>query len=62
MTKDVQAGEVVWGYPARKARDVKRELASLTQLPQLLKEFRVFRAQVAEPVSHLPLGHATSPQ
>ncbi len=40
VTKDIPAGESVWGFPARPARRVKREMASLGQLPKLLSEFR----------------------
>jgi len=40
VTKDVKAGETVWGFPARPIRRVKRELASLAQLPKLLKRLR----------------------
>ncbi len=61
IIKSVAAGEVVWGYPARAARGVKRELVSLKRLPQLLKDVRVLRAQVAELAAHLPPGHAISP-
>lgn len=40
VTKDVKPGEVVWGFPARPLARVKRELASLAQLPRLLKRLR----------------------
>ena len=40
VTKHIPAGESVWGLPARPARRVKREMASLSQLPKLLSEFR----------------------
>ena len=62
VTKSVAPGEVVWGYPARAARGVKRELASLRQLPRLLKEFRALRAQVADMASPLQPRHTTSPK
>ena len=38
VTKSVPAGQTVWGYPARQIQRVKRELASLTFLPRLVKE------------------------
>lgn len=39
VTKNVAAGDVVWGTPARKAREAKRETAALRRLPDLLKLF-----------------------
>ena len=49
VTKDVKPGEIVWGFPARSIRQVKRELASLTYLPQLLQQFRKLLARLPEP-------------
>ena len=37
VTKSVAPGDVVWGYPARPARDTKHQLASMARLPALLK-------------------------
>lgn len=37
VTKNVAAGQVVWGSPARLARDAKREAVALRRLPDLLK-------------------------
>ena len=37
VTKNVPAGQVVWGTPARPARDAKRESAAVRRLPGLLK-------------------------
>jgi UDP-3-O-[3-hydroxymyristoyl] glucosamine N-acyltransferase len=60
ITKSVAPGETVWGYPARAARRVKRELASLAQLPRLLKEFNALQTRVAEMAAHLKSGESTS--
>ena len=40
VIKDITKSESVWGFPARPARRVKREMASLGRLPELLIEFR----------------------
>jgi len=40
VTKDVKPGETVWGFPARPSRRVKRELASLSMLPRLVKQLQ----------------------
>jgi UDP-3-O-[3-hydroxymyristoyl] glucosamine N-acyltransferase len=40
VTKDVPAGEAVWGTPARRARDAKRESVALRRLPEMLKQLR----------------------
>jgi UDP-3-O-[3-hydroxymyristoyl] glucosamine N-acyltransferase len=41
VTKNVPAGEVVWGTPARRARDAKRESVALRRLPDMLKSLRL---------------------
>jgi UDP-3-O-[3-hydroxymyristoyl] glucosamine N-acyltransferase len=40
VTKDVPPGQVVWGTPARRGMDAKKEIAALRRLPALLKEMR----------------------
>ncbi|MBI2646442.1 MAG: UDP-3-O-(3-hydroxymyristoyl)glucosamine N-acyltransferase [Deltaproteobacteria bacterium] len=40
VTKNISSKESVWGIPARPGQRVKRELASLSRLPDLLIEFR----------------------
>jgi UDP-3-O-[3-hydroxymyristoyl] glucosamine N-acyltransferase len=40
VTKDVKAGESVLGYPAREARRAKREMVSIPQLPQMLRQLK----------------------
>ena len=40
VTKDVPDGAAVFGTPARPLKDTLRELASLSQLPMLLKQFK----------------------
>lgn len=37
VTKSIPAKERVWGFPARNIEETKREMASLTRLPELLK-------------------------
>ena len=37
VTKSIASGDRVWGYPARSLKDTKRQLASLSRLPALLK-------------------------
>jgi len=37
VTKNVAPGQVVWGSPARLARDAERESVALRRLPELLK-------------------------
>ena len=37
VIKDVRPGETVWWFPARPIKEIKRELAALALLPQLLK-------------------------
>lgn len=41
VTKNVSPGQVVWGVPARPAREAKRESAALRRLPGLLKSLRM---------------------
>ena len=48
VTKDIKAGETVWGFPARPTERVKRELASLAFLPQLLREVRALRQRLVQ--------------
>lgn len=45
---DVGPGETVWGFPARPMARVKREMASVARLPELIKQVRALSAQVAE--------------
>ena len=47
VTKDVKPGETVWGFPARPIRRVKRELASVSHLPQLIQQLKALAAQLA---------------
>ncbi len=44
VSKDVGAGETVWGFPSRPHTRVLREMASLTRLPRLVRQFRDFAA------------------
>ncbi|MBI3321069.1 MAG: UDP-3-O-(3-hydroxymyristoyl)glucosamine N-acyltransferase [Candidatus Omnitrophica bacterium] len=55
VTKDIKAGESVWGFPARSAARVKRELASLAQLPRLLQRFKELRSRLDEIGSRVAL-------
>jgi len=48
VTKTVPAGIFVSGYPAREHMRAKREEASLTKLPALLKKVRKLEAELAE--------------
>jgi UDP-3-O-[3-hydroxymyristoyl] glucosamine N-acyltransferase len=41
VTKNVPAGQVVWGSPARPAMAAKRESAALRRLPAMLKKMRL---------------------
>lgn len=41
VTKDVPPGQVMWGIPARRAMDAKRENAALRRLPGVLKMLRL---------------------
>ena len=49
VTKDVKPGETVWGFPARPSRRVKRELASLSRLPRLVKQLQAVLRAPAPP-------------
>ena len=40
VTKDIPPGQIVWGFPSRPIQRVKRELASLAQLPRLMRHVR----------------------
>jgi len=63
VTKDIAAGQTVWGYPARPLQAVKHQMAAVARLPQLLK--RLMRllagaeqteqrlAQLEEAIAHL---------
>ncbi len=48
VTKDVKAGESVWGFPARPHQQVLKELASITKLPDLLRQMRAMRRRVEQ--------------
>jgi UDP-3-O-[3-hydroxymyristoyl] glucosamine N-acyltransferase len=48
VTKDVPAGAAVFGTPARAIKDTLRELAALSQLPQLLSRFKRQSRELAE--------------
>ena len=41
VTKDVPPGQVVWGMPARRAMDAKREGAALRRLPRMMKKMNL---------------------
>ena len=47
VTKDIQAGEVVWGFPARPIRQMKHQMAALARLPSLLKRITELAARVS---------------
>ena len=55
VSKDVPAGETVWGYPARQIQRVKRELAALAFLPKFIK-------QLSRPARRPRRGGAASPR
>ena len=57
VTKDVPPGQVVWGMPARRAMDAKREGAALRRLPGVMKEMIAGR-----PVKNGRLPKVESPQ
>jgi UDP-3-O-[3-hydroxymyristoyl] glucosamine N-acyltransferase len=39
VTKSVEPGDTVWGFPARPVRSVKEQLATLARMPKILKRF-----------------------
>lgn len=48
VTHDVDAGEMVWGFPSKPMARAKRELASLSRLPDLLKRVRKQERELSE--------------
>ena len=40
VTRDIPSGQTVWGLPARDIQKVKREVAAIMLLPELLKKLR----------------------
>lgn len=56
VIKNVRSGETVWWFPARPIERVKRELAALAFLPELVKKFRhqktLKRHKPRRPVKH----------
>ena len=46
VTGSIPPGEVVFGYPARPIRRATREMASISRLPELLKEFDAQKQEV----------------
>lgn len=53
VSNDVPEGEVMLGAPATPLREQKLKLAAIAKLPQLRKEFRELRREVAELQSRL---------
>ena len=48
VTKSVGPGETVWGYPARPLQQVKRQMATLARLPELLRSLRQSLARLGQ--------------
>ena len=46
VSKSVQPGQQVTGYPARELMKVRRSDAALQELPQMLKKLKMLRAEV----------------
>ncbi len=46
VTKDVKAGDSVWGFPARPVRRVKREMATVSLLPEIVQQVRACTAEI----------------
>ena len=55
--KRIKAGEIVWGIPARPLSAVKRQAASLSRVPALLKEVAALRTALAQAGIVLPPQH-----
>jgi UDP-3-O-[3-hydroxymyristoyl] glucosamine N-acyltransferase len=53
VTKDVKAGETVWGFPARPIAHAKEQLASLSLLPKTLRKLRTLSQYLAQLASRL---------
>ena len=52
ILKDVPSGETVWGLPARNIRRIKRELAALALLPDLIKRLSRMTTPRSRPTRH----------
>ena len=53
--KRIKAGEVVWGIPSRPLSAVKRQAASLSRVPRLLKEVAALRKALKQTGMPLPI-------
>ena len=60
VTKDVETGQTVWGYPARPLQRAKRQMAALARLPQLLKQLIQLLARVRQHEQRLSKLEGTS--
>jgi len=48
VTHNITAGEKVWGFPGRNMAKAKREMASLSRLPELVKKVRQQERELSE--------------